>query len=205
MISLGLVNFAKRMVPIGRQDGCKQEEWLMLRRFFQRNAVIAATFAGAIAATPAAAGGGGVIGGGATEWTQLLNNSELIAVVGKSTEQINNQITQITQLAQQIQNQLRIYENMLQNTAQLPQQPVAQYRRTGAGYRLFDGKCRRCPETTIQELCRFQDQSADRFDFLVDLAELVDDESRHDRREPEGGRADLGSFHVGRSDDGRAS
>jgi conjugal transfer/entry exclusion protein len=121
MISLGLVNFAKRMVPIGRQDGCKQEEWLMLRRFFQRNAVIAATFAGAIAATPAAAGGGGVIGGGATEWTQLLNNSELIAVVGKSTEQINNQITQITQLAQQIQNQLRIYENMLQNTAQLPQ------------------------------------------------------------------------------------
>ena len=93
----------------------------MMRRCLQRNAVIAATFAGAIAATPAAAGGGGVIGGGATEWTQLLNNSELIAVVGKSTEQINNQITQITQLAQQIQNQLRIYENMLQNTAQLPQ------------------------------------------------------------------------------------
>jgi hypothetical protein len=35
-------------------------------------------------------------------------------------EQINNQITQISQLAEQIQNQLRIYENMLQNTLQLP-------------------------------------------------------------------------------------
>ena len=62
----------------------------------------------------------GAAGGGATEWTQLLNNGELISLVGQSTEQINNQITQISQLAEQIQNQLRIYENMLQNTAQLP-------------------------------------------------------------------------------------
>ena len=60
--------------------------------------------------------------GGATEWTQLLNNGELVTMVSKSTEQINNQVTQITQLAEQIQNQLRIYENMLQNTAQLPNQ-----------------------------------------------------------------------------------
>jgi len=93
----------------------------MPTRYCQRNPAIIAILSCAIAATPAAAGGGGAIGGGATEWTQLLNNSELIAVVGKSTEQINNQITQITQLAQQIQNQLRIYENMMQNTAQLPQ------------------------------------------------------------------------------------
>lgn len=57
---------------------------------------------------------------GATEMTQLLNNGELISLVGQSTEQINNQITQITQLAEQIQNQLNIYQNMLQNTAQLP-------------------------------------------------------------------------------------
>lgn len=33
---------------------------------------------------------------------------------------INNQITQSSRLAEQIQNQLRIYQNMLQNTAQLP-------------------------------------------------------------------------------------
>ncbi|QPB24867.1 P-type conjugative transfer protein TrbJ [Rhizobium sp. 007] len=69
------------------------------------------------AVTPAHAG---TATGAATEWTQVLNNGELISLVGKSGEQIQNQITQISQLAEQIQNQLRIYENMLQNTAQLP-------------------------------------------------------------------------------------
>lgn len=58
--------------------------------------------------------------GQATEWTQLANNAELITLVGKSAEQVNNQIKQITQLAEQIQNQLNIYKNLLQNTAQLP-------------------------------------------------------------------------------------
>lgn len=60
--------------------------------------------------------------GPATEWTQILNNAELVALTGQSAEQIENQVTQITQLAEQIQNQLRIYENLLQNTAQLPDQ-----------------------------------------------------------------------------------
>lgn len=64
----------------------------------------------------------GAATGEATEWTQILNNGELVSLVGKSAEQVNNQVTQITQLAEQIQNQLRIYENMLQNTARLPQQ-----------------------------------------------------------------------------------
>ncbi|MBX5186276.1 conjugal transfer protein TrbJ, partial [Rhizobium sp. NZLR5] len=67
---------------------------------------------------PAQAGG---VTGQATEWTQLANNTELISLVGKSAEQVNNQITQISQLAEQIQNQLNIYKNMLQNTAQLPE------------------------------------------------------------------------------------
>lgn len=62
----------------------------------------------------------GAATGNATEWTQLLNNSELVGLVGQSAEQIQNQVTQITQLAEQIQNQMRIYENMLQNTARLP-------------------------------------------------------------------------------------
>jgi P-type conjugative transfer protein TrbJ len=64
------------------------------------------------------AGVGGL--GGATEWTQILNNTELVSLVGSSAEQVQNQVTQITQLAEQIQNQLRIYENMLQNTLTLP-------------------------------------------------------------------------------------
>lgn len=66
----------------------------------------------------AQAGVGGL--GGATEWTQILNNTELVSLVGSSAEQVQNQITQITQLAEQIQNQLKIYENMLQNTLTLP-------------------------------------------------------------------------------------
>ena len=68
---------------------------------------------------PASAQAGGVTGQ-ATEWTQIANNTELISLVGKSAEQVNNQITQISQLAEQIQNQINIYNNMLQNTAQLP-------------------------------------------------------------------------------------
>ncbi|MGF9567006.1 P-type conjugative transfer protein TrbJ [Neorhizobium sp. JUb45] len=71
-------------------------------------------------ATSPTASFAGAAAGGATEWTQLLNNGELISLVGQSGEQITNQITQITQLAEQIQNQLNIYKNMLQNTAQLP-------------------------------------------------------------------------------------
>ena len=50
---------------------------------------------------PADAGGGGLTGG-ATEWTQILNNGELVHLVGQSSQQINNQITQISQLAEQI-------------------------------------------------------------------------------------------------------
>ena len=64
--------------------------------------------------------GAGTATGAATEWTQLLNNGELVSLVGQSGEQIQNQIRQISQLAEQIQNQLKIYENMLQNTARLP-------------------------------------------------------------------------------------
>lgn len=82
-----------------------------------RTAVIAAFILPAVLPVPAHAGG---VTGQATEWTQLANNVELVSLVGKSAEQVNNQITQISQLAEQIQNQLNIYKNMLQNTAQLP-------------------------------------------------------------------------------------
>lgn len=63
----------------------------------------------------------GTATGAATEWTQLANNAQLIDLLKKSGIQVDNQITQIGQLAEQIQNQLKIYENMLQNTAQLPE------------------------------------------------------------------------------------
>ncbi|RWP02642.1 MAG: P-type conjugative transfer protein TrbJ [Mesorhizobium sp.] len=94
----------------------------MSRHSFQhgsgRAAVAAALMLGAAGSLPVAYAGSAT--GGATEWTQLANNAELVSLVGKSAEQVNNQIKQITQLAEQIQNQLNIYNNLLQNTAQLP-------------------------------------------------------------------------------------
>ncbi|MDI7864969.1 P-type conjugative transfer protein TrbJ [Rhizobiaceae bacterium n13] len=62
----------------------------------------------------------GSVTGAATEWTQLANNAQLVDLLKSSGLQVDNQLTQISQLAEQIQNQLKIYENMLQNTAQLP-------------------------------------------------------------------------------------
>ncbi|EMS95926.1 conjugal transfer protein TrbJ [Agrobacterium tumefaciens str. Cherry 2E-2-2] len=94
----------------------------MPKRSFKLNKVVCVAIGAAAIlpiVLPASALAGGVTGQ-ATEWTQLANNTELISLVGKSAEQVNNQITQINQLAEQIQNQLNIYRNMLQNTAQLP-------------------------------------------------------------------------------------
>jgi P-type conjugative transfer protein TrbJ len=82
-----------------------------------RLAVAALVVASMVHAAPVHAG---AVTGNATEWTQLLNNSELVGLVGQSAEQIQNQVQQITQLADQIKNQIRIYDNMLQNTLQLP-------------------------------------------------------------------------------------
>ena len=62
----------------------------------------------------------GTVTGAATEWTQLANNAELVELLESSGLQVDNQLTQINQLAEQIQNQLQIYRNMLQNTAALP-------------------------------------------------------------------------------------
>ena len=91
----------------------------MLKPFSRtaRLTVAALSVVGLVQTDPAHAG---AVTGQATEWTQLLNNTELVGLVGQSAEQIQNQVQQIAQLAEQIQNQIRIYENMLQNTLQLP-------------------------------------------------------------------------------------
>ncbi|TCL66344.1 P-type conjugative transfer protein TrbJ [Rhizobium sp. BK251] len=62
----------------------------------------------------------GAATGNATEFTQLANNAQLIDLMKSSGLQVDNQLTQIGQLATQIENQLKIYQNMLQNTTQLP-------------------------------------------------------------------------------------
>ena len=91
----------------------------MPRRFSPTVRLVAAPLLVAGLMNPASALAGAATGN-ATEWTQMLNNAELVNLTGQSAEQIQNQVTQIGQLAEQIQNQLKIYENMLQNTLQLP-------------------------------------------------------------------------------------
>lgn len=91
----------------------------MARRFLvsTRGLVTTLLVAGTLVPLPVKAF---LLPGQATEWTQLLNNAELVGIAGQSAEQIQHQVTQIGQLAAQIENQLRIYENMLQNTELLP-------------------------------------------------------------------------------------
>ncbi len=90
----------------------------MLKRFLAKVAAVSAIAASMVVSVPAAQAGG--VTGAATEWTQLANNAELVELLKSSGIQVENQVQQISQLAQQIQNQLAIYQNMLQNTAQLP-------------------------------------------------------------------------------------
>jgi type IV secretion system protein TrbJ len=91
----------------------------MLRRCSATNRWLLTTalVAAAVFALPSQAG---TATGAATEWTQLANNAQLVDLLKSSGLQVDNQLTQIGQLAEQIQNQLKIYENMLQNTARLP-------------------------------------------------------------------------------------
>jgi P-type conjugative transfer protein TrbJ len=89
----------------------------MVRSRSRYLAITIAISAAAVRPHPAIAG---AATGAATEFTQLANNGELIKLLESSGIQVDNQLTQITQLAEQIQNQLNIYQNMLQNTAQLP-------------------------------------------------------------------------------------
>lgn len=86
--------------------------------FRRRTATVAVLAAFAVGFSAPAFAGSAT--GAATEWTQLANNAQLVDLLKSSGLQVDNQLTQISQLAEQIQNQLNIYENMLQNTAQLP-------------------------------------------------------------------------------------
>lgn len=92
---------------------------MMPHRFSSKTKVLTTVLIATGALRPDISVAGGVTGE-ATEFTQLANNAELINLLEKSGVQVENQLTQISQLAEQIQNQLKIYDNMLQNTAQLP-------------------------------------------------------------------------------------
>lgn len=67
---------------------------------------------------PAAAGG---VSGQATEWTQLANNAELIAILGKETEGVALEARQLLTQAEQLRTQFLAYRNMIRNTLNLPE------------------------------------------------------------------------------------
>ncbi|MBX4892929.1 MULTISPECIES: P-type conjugative transfer protein TrbJ [Rhizobium] len=92
----------------------------MPHRYSGSNRWLACLAAAALTTGAAGSVQAGTATGAATEWTQLANNAQLVDLLKSSGIQVDNQLTQISQLAEQIQNQLKIYENMLQNTAQLP-------------------------------------------------------------------------------------
>jgi P-type conjugative transfer protein TrbJ len=100
----------------GRGTGFKQEESRMLTNSLLRRTAAGVLLALSISGSAHA----GAATGGATEWTQLLNNVQLLEQSGQGVTQINNQVTQITNQMTQIQNQLDQYRTMLQNLEKLP-------------------------------------------------------------------------------------
>lgn len=58
--------------------------------------------------------------GPATEWTQLLNNMQLLEQSGQGAQQLANQSKQLLNEAEMIMNQLDQYRAMLQNLEKLP-------------------------------------------------------------------------------------
>lgn len=62
----------------------------------------------------------GAVTGGATEWTQILNNLQLVDIAGTNIEQVSQNAQQIAHQITQIENQLDQYRAMLQNLERLP-------------------------------------------------------------------------------------
>ncbi|ELT46634.1 P-type conjugative transfer protein TrbJ [Brucella intermedia] len=82
-----------------------------------RSAALSASLAVGLTGTAQA----GAATGGATEWTQLLNNAQLIDLAGTNVEQVAQNAQQIANQITQIQNQLDQYRTMLQNLERLPE------------------------------------------------------------------------------------
>ncbi len=92
----------------------------MPHRYSNSNRTLAGLVACALLSCAPPSARAGSATGVATERTQLANNAQLVDLLKSNGLQVDNQLTQISQLAEQIQNQLKIYDNMLQNTARLP-------------------------------------------------------------------------------------
>ncbi|WP_316014649.1 hypothetical protein [Roseobacter sp. HKCCA0434] len=77
----------------------------------------------AILSGPAAAGGGGLTGG-ATEWTQLMNNAELVALTGINAEELATQAEILMTQIRELDTALKAYRNLIANTEILPDMTI---------------------------------------------------------------------------------
>ena len=63
----------------------------------------------------------GVVTGEATEWTQIANNAELVALVAKETEGVAINAEQLVTQIETLKTQFLAYQNMIRNTLNLPE------------------------------------------------------------------------------------
>ena len=63
----------------------------------------------------------GPVTGGASEWTQLMNNAELVTLVSKETQNVALNSEQLLTQVETLRTQLAAYENMVLNTLNLPE------------------------------------------------------------------------------------
>lgn len=98
--------------------------------------ICVAILAGTLSSTgPHSALAGGAALGNATEWTQLLNNAELVSLVGLEGEQLALGAETLVNEIQQLQTQIQTYQAILRNLEHLPEsflqeamQPVLELR-----------------------------------------------------------------------------
>ncbi len=75
----------------------------------------------AVSAYPTFSFSGGVAPVGATEFTQILNNIELVGLVAKETEGVAISAEQLLTQVETLRTQLLAYQNMITNTKNLPE------------------------------------------------------------------------------------
>jgi P-type conjugative transfer protein TrbJ len=63
----------------------------------------------------------GAVTGEATEWTQIANNIELVALVAKETEGVAINAEQLVTQVETLKTQFLAYQNMIRNTLNLPE------------------------------------------------------------------------------------
>lgn len=83
---------------------------------YAKTLLIATVCVTLIAAPPAA---GGAVTGGSTEWTQLLNNVQLVNLVGVEGQNLAKNAQILTAELNQLRTQINTYQTILRNTAKL--------------------------------------------------------------------------------------